>query len=106
MRRQAFSKRARCLDRLSRPSWASWVDGLADRQLVGRDDALGLVTDIDEDFVVVNADNVTGDDIALGKGVQSGVVVGNDPAVDLQQQTVRPFDDLRDRFLGGWGQSG
>ena len=44
------------------------VDGLADRQLVGGDDPLALVADVDEDLVVVDADDAAGDDVALLEG--------------------------------------
>ena len=81
------------------------VDGLANRELVRRDDALGLVADVDEDFVVVDPDDVAGDDITLLEGMDGGVVVGDDLAVDLEQQTVGTFDDLRVGLIGGRHQS-
>ena len=36
-----------------------------------------------------------GDDVALLEGGERGVVVGDDLAVDLEQQAVGAFDDLR-----------
>ena len=70
------------------------VDGLADRQLVGGDDALGLVADVDEDLVLVDADDVAGDDVALVEGRERRVVVGDDLAVDLEEQAIAALDDL------------
>ena len=54
------------------------IDRLADRQLVGRNDALGLVANVDEDLVLIDADDMARDDLALLKGAQRGVVVGHD----------------------------
>ena len=68
------------------------VDRLADRQLVGGDDPLGLVADVDEDLVLVDADDLPGDDVALLEGDERRVVVGNDLAVDLEEQAVRALD--------------
>ena len=82
------------VDLLAERDLVARVDRLADRQLVGRDDALGLVADVDEDLVVVDPDDVAGDDVALREGVHRGVVVGDDLAVDLEQQAVGAFDDL------------
>ena len=70
------------------------VDRLADRQLVGGDDALALVADVDEDLVLVDADDLAGDDVALLEGGERGVVVGDDLPVDLEQQAVGALDDL------------
>ena len=84
--RQAFSNRARFLERISRPSWSSLVstsastclaqrdllgriDRAADRELVGGDDALRLVADVDQDLVLVDADDLARDDVALLKGL-------------------------------------
>src|ERR1035441_2927410 len=69
------------------------IDGLADRKLVGRDDALGLVADVDEDLVLVDPDDVAGDDPALLYGPEGGVVVGDDLAVYFEQKAIRPVDD-------------
>ena len=78
------------------------VDGLADRELVVGDDPLALVADVDEDLVVVDADDLAGDDLALLEGGEGRVVVGNDLPVDLEQQAVDALDDLRlrGRFVG------
>ena len=93
------------VDLLAERDLVAGVDGLADRQLAGGDDALGLVADVDQHLVVVDPDDVAGDDIALLEGVQRGVVVGDDLAVDLEQQAVRAFDDLGVGLLGGGHQS-
>src|SRR6185437_2788909 len=68
------------------------VDRLADRQLVGGDDPLGLVADVDEHLVLVDADDVTRDDLALLDRAEGRLVVGYDRPVDLQQEAVRPLD--------------
>ena len=41
------------------------VDRAADRELGDRDDALGLVADVDEDLVLVDADDLAAHDLAL-----------------------------------------
>ena len=64
------------------------VDRLADRQLAGRDHALGLVADVDQHLVLVDAHDVTGDDLALLDRSEGGVVVGDDLAVDFKQKPV------------------
>jgi hypothetical protein len=89
MRRHAFSKRARFLDLVVR------VDGLANRKLVGGDDPLALVADVDEDLVVVDANDDAGDDLALLEEGERRVVVRDDLSVDLKQQAVGSLDDLR-----------
>ena len=61
------------------------IDRLADRELVGRDNALGLVADIDEHLVLVDAHNQSGDDLALLERMDRRVVVRDDLAVDLEQ---------------------
>ena len=76
------------------------VDRLADRQLVGGDDPLALVADVDEDLVLVDAHHGAGHDVALLEGDDGRVVIGDDPAVDLEQQPVRAFDDVS--FGRGW----
>jgi hypothetical protein len=64
------------------------VDRLADRQLMRRDDALGLVADVDQDLVLVDSDHLAGDDIALLEGHNGRVVVGNYLAVDFEEKSV------------------
>ena len=76
------------------------VDVLADGKLVGGDDPLALVADVDEDLVVVDAHDTAGDDLALLEGGEGGVVVRDDLTVDFQQQAVATFDDLRVRGRG------
>ena len=71
------------------------VDRLADGQLVRGDDAFALVADVDEDLVLVDADDAAGDDVTLLEGGDRGVVVGDDAAVDLEQQPVGAVDDRR-----------
>ena len=92
------------VDLLAELDLVAGIHRLADRQLAGGDDALGLVADVDEDFVVVDPDDVAGDDVPLGEGVQSGVVVGDDLTVDLQQQAVGAFDDLGGGLIDGGRQ--
>ncbi len=70
------------------------IDRLADRQLVRGDDALGLVADVDEHLVLVDPDDVAGDDLALLDVAEGGVVVGDDLPVDLEQQSVGPRDHV------------
>ena len=81
------------------------IDGLANRQLGRGDDALRLVADVDQHLVVVDPDDVAGDDVTLCERVQRGVVVGDNLAVDLKQKTVRSFDDLGVRLIGGGERS-
>ncbi len=92
MRFHAFSKRARFLERIRRPSWSSFcmtrasthlaegdlvvgLDALADRQLGQRDDALALVADVDQDLVLVDPDHPPGDDVPLREEREGEVVV-------------------------------
>ena len=70
------------------------VDRLADRELVGGDDPLALVTDVDEDLVLVDAHHRTGDDVALLEEDHRRVVVRDDLAVDLEEQSLGAFDDV------------
>ncbi len=94
------------VDLLAELDLVGGVHGLADRQLAGGDDPLGLVADVDQDFVVVDPDDVAGDDITLGEGMNRRVVIGDDPPVDLQQQTVGAIDDLRVGQICGGRQGG
>src|SRR5215211_4673737 len=81
------------------------VDRLADRELVVGGDPLALVSDVDEDLVLVDAHDGAGDDIALLEGNDGRVVVGKDLTVDLDQHPVRALDDV-EIGRGFWGQSG
>src|SRR4051794_11954483 len=84
------------------------VDVLADRELVGGDDPFALVSDVDEDLVVVDPDDVAGDDVALLEVDEGRVVVGNLLAVDLEEQAVGALDDLGvgEGLVGGHGGRG
>ena len=93
------------VDLLSERDLIPRVHGLANRQLADGDDALGLVADVDQYLVVVDPDDVAGHDVPLGEGMKRRVVVGDDPTVDLEQEAVGVFDDLRAGLLGGRRQS-
>src|SRR5439155_21480954 len=62
------------------------VDRAADRQLADRDDALRLVADVDQDLVLVDPDDLAGHDVSLHEGLDRRVVIGDEPAVDLDQK--------------------
>jgi hypothetical protein len=81
------------------------VHRLADRELVGGDDPLALVSDVDEDLVLVDAHHRSGDDVALFEEDHRGVVVGNDAPVDLEEHPIGSLDDVG-VGSGGRGHSG
>ena len=76
------------VDLLAERHLLTWIDRLADRQLVGRDDALGLVADVDEHLVLVDAYDIARHDLALLEGLHRGVVVGDYLTVDFQKKSV------------------
>src|SRR3954471_16096290 len=78
----------------------SRVDRAADRELVRGDDALRLVADVDQDLVLVDADDLAADDVALLEGLDGGVVVRDQLAVDLDHEVVRA---RRGRLRGAVG---
>ena len=89
------------------------VDRLADRELVRGDDPLRLVADVDQDLVLVDPHDLALDDVALLEGDHRRRVVGDDLAVDFEQQAARALDrraggSLRSRGQGriGHGHSG
>ena len=94
------------VDLLAEGHLLAGIDRLADRKLAGGDDPLGLVADVHQHLVVVDPHDVAGDDVAFLEGVERRVVVGDDLAVDLEQQTVRPFDDLGVGLVCGGRQGG
>ena len=75
------------------------VHRLADRELADGDDAFGLVADVDQDLVLVDAHHGAGDDVALAEDVDGEVVVGDDLPVDLGKVALALGDDLG--VLGG-----
>ena len=110
--RQAFSKRARFLERsepavlvllgedegvdlLAQLHLVVRIDRLADRELIHRNDALALVADVHQDLVLVDADDLARHDVALLEGDEGGVVVGDDLTVDFEQQAARALDGAR-----------
>ena len=137
---QARSYWARFLDRTRRPSLSSFwrtsasisspsdddlvrVDVVADRQLPGRDDALGLVADVEQDLVLVDLDDRAVDDLAVldldhrgvdGVGEAAAEVVLDDlaggvlalaaAAARLAARRAGPrLRELRVRRFGGFG---
>src|SRR3954453_4231689 len=78
----------------------SRVDRAADRELVRGDDALRLVADVDQDLVLVDADDLAADDVALLEGLEGGVVFWDQLAVDLDHEVVRA---RRGRLRGAVG---
>src|SRR3954467_13272019 len=71
------------------------VGGLADRELVGGDYAFALVADVDEDLVLVDADDFARDHVAFREGDEGRVVVGDYLAVDLEEQPIAALDGGR-----------
>ena len=92
------------VDLLAQRDFVAGVHVLADRELVLRDDALGLVADVDQDLVLVDAHHEAGDDVAFAEHGQRHVVVGHDLAVDLGQIALALGDDAR--VLGRRGGRG
>ncbi len=70
------------------------VDGLSDRQLVGRDYPFALVADVDEDFVLVDPHHSPGDDVPFFEGHDRGVVVGNHLPVDFDHEVLAALQCL------------
>jgi hypothetical protein len=70
----------------TRASTRGRIDRTADRELVGGNDPLRLVADVHQDLVLVDADDIAADDIALLERLDRRVVVGNELAVLLDQQ--------------------
>jgi hypothetical protein len=111
MRFHAISKRARFLERMSRPSASSFVitsasisspsctssAGFTDRgsRARDRDDALGLVADVDQDLVLVDADDLAAHDLALVDDREGRVVVGiSSPSGPCVQTSSSDFRGL------------
>ena len=82
------------------------VDRLADRELVGGDDPLALVTDVDEDLVLVDAHHCTGDDVALLEGDDRRVVVRERSCRRSRAASRRSPRRRGRRCSGGRGHSG
>ncbi len=76
------------VDALAERDLVGGVDRAADRELVGGDDALRLPADVEQDLVLVDADDRAGDDLALLEVRDRRVVVREDLAVELEQEAV------------------
>jgi hypothetical protein len=46
---------------------------VADRELLGGDDAFGLVADVEQDLIVVDANDAAGDDVAIIEVLEGGL---------------------------------
>ena len=73
----------------------------ANRQLGDRDDAFGLVADVDEDLVLVDPDDLARHHVALAERRERAVVVGDELAVDFRPHPRLGGDDLG-VGLGHW----
>ncbi len=85
------------IDALAQRHLLGGVHRAPDRELGRGDDPLRLVADVDQDLVLVDPDHLAAHDVALVERLDRGVVVGNELAVDLDQEVVRA---LRGRLLG------
>ena len=73
------------------------VDVVADRELARRDDALGLVADVEQDLVAVDLDDLAGDDVAVVELDDRGVDrIGERLAAEVVED-----DGRRPSILGG-----
>src|SRR3954452_19547526 len=75
------------VDLLADPHLVGRVDRAPNRELCGRDDAFGLVTDVDEDLVLVHAHDRPVDDLALVDLGEGRLVIG-------YELTVRALDPV------------
>jgi len=82
------------VDLLAQLHLVGGVHRLADGELALRDHALGLVADVDQHLVLVDAHHSAGDDVTLAEEVDGGVVVGDDLPVDLGEVALALGDDL------------
>ena len=80
------------VDLLAERDLVGGIDRAADRELVGGDDALRLPADVEQDLVLVDADDGAADDITLLEMGDRRVVVREDLAVELEQKAVRALD--------------
>src|SRR5215831_7744105 len=86
-----------CLDVLAALDDIVRVDVVLDRQLAGRDDAFGLVADVEQDLIPVDLDDRPLDDVA--------VIEVLDGLVDRGEEGLLGTDVV-DRYLGGRGGLG
>ena len=94
------------VDLLAERDLVRGIDRPADRELVGGDDALRLVADVDQDLVLVDPHDLAVDDVALLEGDHRRGVVGDDLAVDLEQEAVGTLDgSARRRRRRQWSRS-
>ena len=88
----------------------AWPSPLATEQLAVADDALGLGADVDEDLVLVDADDVALDDVTVLEALDVGVLLGEQllHRRRLRAELARRGDGLgllvgRPRRVGGVG---
>jgi hypothetical protein len=82
------------------------VDVMLDGQLAGRDDALGLVADVEQDLVAVDLHHVPVDDVALLEGLQRLLVGGREVFGGADVVLRHLGGHPRDVLLGGGGSLG
>src|SRR5699024_5551952 len=68
----------------------TWVNVMLDGKLAGRDDTFGLVTDVEQNFVVVNLDNGAFDEVTIIEVLDGGVDCGQEV---LSRSNVVDCDD-------------
>ena len=76
------------VDLLAQLDLFAGVDRLADRKLVGGNDPLGLVADVDQNLVFVDPDDLALDDVALLEGDHRRRVIRDDLAVDVEEEAA------------------
>ena len=85
------------IDALAQRDLLGGIHRAPDRELGRGDDALGLVADVDQHLVLVDPDHLAADHVALLERLDGRVVVGDELAVDLDQEVVGA---VRRRLLG------
>ena len=79
------------IDLLAELNLVGRIHRAPDRQLADRDDALGLVADVDQHLVLVDPHDFARDDITLLEGLYGGVVIRDELAVDLDHEVIEPL---------------
>src|SRR6185295_7263041 len=77
------------------------VDRAADGELALGNDPFGLVADVDQDLVLVDANHLARDDVAFREGDDRGVVVRNQLPIDLDHEVLGHRRRSRIGYLNG-----